>query len=146
MHCCWFSPHSLNLETVYWYRACSVALLFACWVTRRVVFALHMVRKNGFQSCCVQIRLCIPCTKQCMCSDCIFASKVQHLADEEPAISLAIQLRLQCLKHVHVALDMQIMMMASKLDSSQAKGGDRRIERRTSATQRPNHTTRPVAQ
>ena len=39
-----------------------------------------------------------------------------------PAISFATQLRFQHFKHVHVALDMQIIMEASKMDKVQAKG------------------------
>ncbi len=49
-------------------------------------------------------------------------------ADGKPAISLAIQLRFQYLKHVHVTLDLQIIVVASEMDSGQLK------ERRTSCT------------
>ncbi len=43
-------------------------------------------------------------------------------ADGKTAISLAIQLRFQYLKHVHVTLDLQIIVVASKINSGQLKG------------------------
>ena len=50
---------------------------------------------------------------------------VQHICNTiylNPAISLAIQLRFQYFKHLHVALDLQNMVVANKMNSSEAKG------------------------
>ena len=56
-----------------------------------------------------------------MCVSRLMMAAVCNTIYLKPAISLAIQLRFQYFKRVHVALDLQNMIVANKMSSSQSK-------------------------